>query len=60
MKGALCAVSDPRADEILEVAYQSIQERATKINDEALRRSYLKNVAENREIVALWEEASHP
>ena len=37
-----------------------LQERAATIEDEALRRSYLENVAAHREIVALWEEGSHP
>jgi tetratricopeptide (TPR) repeat protein len=48
------ANEDPRADEILDAAYRLIQERASKIDDEALRRSYLENVAENREIIAAW------
>jgi len=55
----LCAVGDPRAELILGAAHRLIQERASKINDQALRRSYLENVAENREIVTLWEETSH-
>ena len=49
------AAGDPRAGEILERAYRQIQSRADKIEDEALRRSYLENVAANREIVREWE-----
>jgi tetratricopeptide (TPR) repeat protein len=56
----LQANRDPRAEEILNASYHLIQERADKIDDEALRLSYLENVAENREIIALWEETSHP
>ena len=48
----LRASGDPRADEILEQAYYMLQERAAQIEEEALRRSYLENVAVNREIVA--------
>jgi predicted ATPase/DNA-binding SARP family transcriptional activator/class 3 adenylate cyclase len=52
----LQATQDARAETILEQAYNLIQERAATIEDEALHRSYLENVAENREILALWEK----
>jgi tetratricopeptide (TPR) repeat protein len=55
----LRAVEDPRAEEILDAAYRLLQERATKIDDEDLRRSYLENVAAHREIVATWK-AQYP
>jgi len=42
---------DPRADSVLEEAHSLLQERAAKISDEGDRRSYLVNVAANREIV---------
>jgi len=42
---------DPRAGGILEEGYQFLQERAAKISDEEERRSYLENVAANREIM---------
>jgi tetratricopeptide (TPR) repeat protein len=48
----LRASEDPRADEVLEQAYGMLQKRAAQIEEEALRRSYLENVAVNREIVA--------
>jgi len=48
----LRASEDPRADEVLEQAYGMLQERAAQIEDEALRRSYLEDVAVNREIMA--------
>jgi hypothetical protein len=57
----LQANDDPRADTILEEGYRFLQERATKISDEEERRSFLENVAANREIAseyALVEEWS--
>jgi tetratricopeptide (TPR) repeat protein len=54
----LRANGDPRAGEVLEAAYHLLQERAAKIDDEELRRSFLENVKANREIVAAWEQAS--
>jgi hypothetical protein len=52
----LGAAGDPRAREVLEIAYLQLQERAAKIEEEALRRSFLENVPWNREIVKLWEK----
>jgi tetratricopeptide (TPR) repeat protein len=46
---------DPRADEVLEIAFQLLQERAAKITDEDLRHSYLENVAAHRELVREWQ-----
>jgi len=48
----LRANGDPRAEEILEEAHHLLQERAAKISDEGERRSYLENVAANREIAS--------
>lgn len=47
----LRADEDPRAGEILDVAYHLLQERANKIDDLELRRSFLENVPYHREIV---------
>jgi tetratricopeptide (TPR) repeat protein len=55
----LRAGSDPRASEILNKAYRLLQERASWIEDEALRRSYLENVPANREVAALYRAASN-
>jgi len=52
----LCAVDDPRAEEMLEAAYRLLQERAGTIKDEGLCRCYLENVPYHREIVALWKK----
>jgi tetratricopeptide (TPR) repeat protein len=41
---------DKRADKILEIAHEELQERAAKIEDLELRKSYLENVEANRAI----------
>ncbi len=46
---------DPRAARILESGHALLQERAAKIPEENLRRSFLENVPWHREIVRLWE-----
>lgn len=51
----LRANKDPRAAEILRSAHRMLQEWAAKIDDEELRRSFLENVPEHREIVEEWE-----
>jgi tetratricopeptide (TPR) repeat protein len=56
----LRASRDPRADEVLDQAYERLQARAAKIEDQDLRCSYLENVPAHREIVALWKETAHP
>ena len=53
----LQANADPRAREVLRTAYSLLQERAAKITDEALRRSFLENVAVHRAIVAAYRAA---
>jgi predicted KAP-like P-loop ATPase len=50
----LAANQDERASSILQTAYRLLQERATQITDEKLRRSFLENVPEHREIVAAY------
>lgn len=50
----LQANGDPRAETILTTAYRLLQERAARIEEEALRRSFLENVAVHREIVAAY------
>ena len=37
-----------------------MQEQAARIPDEAMRRSFLENVAENRELAAEFERANGP
>ena len=52
----LQSTGDPRASEVLELAYVRLQDIANKINDETMRNSYLENVPWNRELVRLWQE----
>jgi Tfp pilus assembly protein PilF len=56
----LRASGDSRAREVLDEGYRLLRARADAIDDPALRRSYLENVAAHREIVAAWEDMSHP
>jgi hypothetical protein len=44
-----------RASKILDAAYGLLQERASRINDEQLRRSFLTNVQANVEIIRCWQ-----
>ncbi|MBN1484877.1 MAG: tetratricopeptide repeat protein [Chloroflexia bacterium] len=51
----LQANGDPRAQGILQSAYQKLQAWADRIPDEPARRSFLENVPTHREIVRAWE-----
>jgi tetratricopeptide (TPR) repeat protein len=51
----LRAAGDPRAAEVLDTAYHALRELAARAPDQTLGRSFLENVAENREIVEEWE-----
>jgi DNA-binding SARP family transcriptional activator len=51
----LQAKQDPRAGEILRRAYDQVQNRADKISDEDIRRSFLENNSWHREVVEAWE-----
>jgi predicted ATPase/class 3 adenylate cyclase len=46
---------DPRAGEILTIAYHLLGERAAKISDEEVRRSFLEKVTAHREIVSEFQ-----
>jgi hypothetical protein len=52
----LRANGDLRAEGLLETAHRLLQEEAARIADQALRRSFLENVAAHCEIVAAWNE----
>jgi hypothetical protein len=56
----LRASGDPRAASILAAGHRLLQEQAGRIPDEALRRSFLENVAENRELAAEFAAAQQP
>jgi predicted ATPase/class 3 adenylate cyclase len=47
---------DPRAVQVLETAQNMLQERASRIEDEDARDSFLENVTTHREIVSAWEK----
>ena len=46
----LRANDDPRAGDVLHTAYHLLQERAAKISDREMRRSFLERIAAHREI----------
>jgi hypothetical protein len=48
------ANQDARARQVLEIAYQQLQQQTAKISDAAMRRSFLENVPIHREIVAQY------
>jgi predicted ATPase len=48
------AGGDARAGEVLATAYDLLQERASKIEDEAMQRSFLENVDAHRKIIEAW------
>ena len=50
----LAAVGDARAAEWLQVAHTKLQVEAATITDATLRRSFLANIPEHREIEAAW------
>jgi tetratricopeptide (TPR) repeat protein len=52
----LRAIDDRRALDILRHAHQQLQERAARISDEELRRSFLENVPSHREVTNAWEK----
>ncbi|HBY97698.1 MAG: hypothetical protein M5U01_16785 [Ardenticatenaceae bacterium] len=51
------AHQDDRAPQILARAHTLLQERAARIRDETVRRSFLENVAAHREIASEWTRA---
>jgi tetratricopeptide (TPR) repeat protein len=50
----LHANADERASAVLQRAYTQLQERAARIEDPLLRRSFLENVAAHRLLIAAW------
>jgi tetratricopeptide (TPR) repeat protein len=52
----LQASGDPRARDVLHTAHGLLQERAAKISDEKMRRSFLENVPPHREILSEFAE----
>jgi len=54
------AAGDPRAEEILRTAYHTLQDIARKLEDEALRHSFLAHVVVNRTLIAAAQAAGLP
>lgn len=50
----LQANADPRAEPMLQIAWQRLQSQAATLGDETLRRSFLENVKVNQVISALY------
>jgi hypothetical protein len=50
----LRASDDPRAGDVLDTAHCLLQQWAAQIDDPELRRSFLENVADHREIATEW------
>jgi tetratricopeptide (TPR) repeat protein len=51
----LARAADSRAPEVLRRAHGQLQAKAAAISDPAMRRSFLSQVPEHREIVAAWQ-----
>ncbi len=52
----LQATDDPRASQILAVAYQQLRSRADKIVDQAARQHFLEDIPYHRQITDAWEQ----
>jgi tetratricopeptide (TPR) repeat protein len=52
------SINHPRAQSLLEAAYQMIQERASKITSEPSRRSFLEKVPYHQEIIRRWNNCA--
>jgi len=52
---ALARADDPCGAEMLASAHTELQDRAATITDAALRRRFLNDIPEHREIVAAWQ-----
>jgi predicted ATPase/class 3 adenylate cyclase len=53
---SLLALGDARGAEIITDAYRRLQDRADKIADETMRRSYLENVPMNQKLCAAYAQ----
>ena len=52
MYAPACASDDVRAQEVLDTAYNLLQEQASRISDEEMRHSFLEEVPAHREILS--------
>ena len=53
---ALATYNDPRAEALLREAYQQLQSRAALISDEAMRQSFLTQIAAHHTLLTLAQE----
>jgi tetratricopeptide (TPR) repeat protein len=53
---ALAVAKDTRAQEMLEIAHDQLQEQAARLTDEGARRMFREQVPYHHEIVVAWEE----
>ncbi len=51
------ACGDPRAKAVLEAGYKVLMGRAKKLEDEALKESYLNNVLVHKELISAYEQS---
>lgn len=56
----LRANQDPRVRDVLQSAYQLLQEQAARIEDEDLRRSFLEEIHVHRQIAQDWAHEQQP
>lgn len=52
----LAASKDPRANDILATAHQQLQERAARLKDDALRKSFLESIKTHAQVVAAFNK----
>ncbi|MCA9929724.1 MAG: tetratricopeptide repeat protein, partial [Anaerolineales bacterium] len=55
----LTAVSDPRADQMLQTAYDQLQEQAMHIQDKETRHAFLNNVHNHQKLISLHKKLRH-
>lgn len=56
----LWANNDRRAEAVLVEAHDIVQERAGRISDPAMRRTFLHNIAVHRQIIDAWQSLGAP
>lgn len=54
------SIPDISSEQVIEIGYQDLMQRAEKISDIDWRQSFLENVSENRAIVEMWEKINKP
>ncbi|MEO8612451.1 MAG: adenylate/guanylate cyclase domain-containing protein [Chloroflexota bacterium] len=52
------AIDDPRAAELLQQAYTTLQDMVSKIPDDTQRQMFLNNIPHHREFMTIWNKAN--